>query len=209
MYQKYIKRQLDLILASVLIILFLPLAAIIAVLIKLDSKGPVLYSQVRTGRLGELFRLYKFRSMALHNNVHDHTTENEITKVGRILRILSLDELPQLINILQGHMSFVGPRPWVPKYYELMSELQRTRTLVLPGITGRAQAFGRNGLHIFKKIEHDIEYVHNITFMNDLSIVIKTCKAVLDKEKQEIQKSEIYQELDILRSQSNSTELAE
>ena len=115
---KYVKRILDLIIAITLFIIFLIPMIIISILIKLDSKGPVLFKQVRTGKNGKPFNLYKFRSMAVDNDVHDFSKQDNHTKVGDVLRKTSLDELPQIINILKGEMSFIGPRPWITDYYE-------------------------------------------------------------------------------------------
>ncbi len=197
MYQ-YIKRVLDLIMAIILMIIFLIPMVIIAVLIKLDSKGPVLFKQERTGKNGKVFKVYKFRSMAVNNDVHDFSKQDQHTKVGNVLRKLSLDELPQLINIIKGEMSFIGPRPWIPDYYENMTEYQRHRNDVLPGITGLAQAKGRNNINILEKINYDLEYVKNYSFIQDVKIFCLTIKTVLSKEGADAGKSTIQTELETL-----------
>lgn len=198
---KYVKRILDLIIAITLFIIFLIPMIIISILIKLDSKGPVLFKQVRTGKNGKPFNLYKFRSMAVDNDVHDFSKQDNHTKVGDVLRKTSLDELPQIINILKGEMSFIGPRPWITDYYENMTEEQRHRNDVLPGITGLAQAKGRNNITIFDKINYDLEYVKNYSFIQDVKIVFLTIKTVLSKEGADAGKGTIQIELDTLKTQ--------
>lgn len=198
---KYVKRILDLIIAITLFIIFLIPMIIISILIKLDSKGPVLFKQERTGKNGKPFNLYKFRSMAVDNDVHDFSKQDNHTKVGDILRKTSLDELPQIINILKGEMSFIGPRPWITDYYENMTEEQRHRNDVLPGITGLAQAKGRNNITIFDKINYDLEYVQNYSFIQDVKIVFLTIKTVLSKEGADAGKGTIQTELEELKTQ--------
>ena len=201
---KYVKRGIDLIMAVLLLIIFLIPMLIIAVLIKLDSKGPVLFKQKRTGLKGKVFNLYKFRSMVTDNDVHDFSKGDQHTKVGNILRKTSLDELPQIINILKGEMSFIGPRPWITDYYDNMSEKQRHRNDVLPGITGLAQAKGRNNISINEKINYDLEYVKNYSFRQDVKIVFLTIKTVLSKEGADAGKNTIQNELEDLKTQNLS-----
>lgn len=198
---RYVKRILDLIIAIVLMIILLIPMIIIGILIKLDSKGPVLFKQERTGKNGKIFLLYKFRSMAVDNDVHDFSKSDKHTKIGTILRKLSLDELPQLINILKGEMSFIGPRPWIPDYYENMNEHQRHRNDVLPGITGLAQAKGRNNISIISKINYDLEYVQNYSLIQDIKIFFLTIKTVLSKEGADAGKNTIQTELETLKTQ--------
>ena len=201
---KYVKRGIDLVMAVLLLIIFLIPMLIIAVLIKLDSKGPVLFKQKRTGLKGKVFNLYKFRSMVTDNDVHDFSKGDQHTKVGNILRKTSLDELPQIINILKGEMSFIGPRPWITDYYDNMSEKQRHRNDVLPGITGLAQAKGRNNTSINEKINYDLEYVKNYSFRQDVKIVFLTIKTVLSKEGADAGKNTIQNELEDLKTQNLS-----
>lgn len=198
---RYVKRILDLIMAIVLMIIFLIPMIIIGILIKLDSKGPVFFKQERTGKNGKTFLLYKFRSMAVDNDVHDFSKSDQHTKIGTILRKLSLDELPQLINILKGEMSFIGPRPWIPDYYESMNEHQRHRNDVLPGITGLAQAKGRNNISIISKINYDLEYVQNYSLVQDIKVFFLTIKTVLSKEGADAGKNTIQTELETLKTQ--------
>ena len=199
---KYIKRLMDIIIALIgLLFAFIPMI-IVAIAIKLESKGPALFKQVRTGKGGKNFNLYKFRSMTVDNDVMNFKTENKITKVGKFIRKTSLDELPQLFNIIKGDMSFIGPRPWITEYYNNFNAHQKRRVEVLPGITGLAQATGRNNLNIFEKINYDIEYVDNFSFKMDLKVVLKTIKTVLSKEGAELSKYGIKEEIEDLKHQN-------
>ena len=199
---KYIKRLMDIILAVIgLMVAGIPMI-IVAIAIKLESKGPALFKQVRTGKDGKNFKLYKFRSMTVDNDVMNFKTENKITKVGKFIRKTSLDELPQLFNIIKGEMSFIGPRPWIVEYYNNFNAHQKRRVEVLPGITGLAQSTGRNNLTIFEKINYDIEYVDNFSFKTDLKVVFKTIKTVLSKEGAELSKYGIKEEIEDLKAQN-------
>lgn len=204
MYRKVIKKLLDLTLALILIILLSPLMLIISVMIKLDSKGPVIFKQIRSGKNNKNFTLYKFRSMTCNNNLYDTSVEDQVTKIGRILRKTSLDELPQLFNILKGEMSFIGPRPWILDYAKYFTKHQMRRLEVLPGITGLAQCSGRNNLGIIERIDIDVEYVENMSLFLDVYIVLKTIKSVLKKEGFSNSKSAIHEELNILKNQNKT-----
>lgn len=174
-----IKRVLDFVLALFLLALLFPVFIIVAIIIKIDSPGPVLFKQERVGRNGKLFKIFKFRSMVSDNDMRDASCSDKYTKVGKTLRRFSIDELPQLFNVLMGQMSFVGPRPWVMEYWTNMNEEERKRGKVLPGITGLAQVKGRNGISIFQKIGYDLTYVNNFSFLQDVKIVLLTIKTVL------------------------------
>ena len=204
MYRKVIKKLLDLILALILVILLSPLMIIIAIMIKIDSKGPVIFKQIRSGKNNKNFTLYKFRSMTCNNNLYDTSVEDQVTKVGKILRKTSLDELPQLFNILKGEMSFIGPRPWILDYAKYFTKHQMRRLEVLPGITGLAQCSGRNNLGIIERIDIDVEYVENMSLFLDIYIVLKTIKSVLKKEGFSNSKSAIHEELNILKNQNKT-----
>lgn len=204
MYRKVIKKLLDLILALILVILLSPLMIIIAIMIKIDSKGPVIFKQIRSGKNNKNFTLYKFRSMIYNNNLYDTSVEDQATKIGRILRKTSLDELPQLFNILKGEMSFIGPRPWILDYAKYFTKHQMRRLEVLPGITGLAQCSGRNNLGIIERIDIDVEYVENMSLFLDIYIVLKTIKSVLKKEGFSNSKSAIHEELNILKNQNKT-----
>lgn len=204
MYRKYLKRILDFLIASLLLLIIWPLLLIVAIAIKLDSKGPALFKQVRTGKKGKEFTLYKFRSMTANNNFYDTTVEDQVTRVGRFIRKTSLDELPQIFNIIKGEMSFIGPRPWIVDYAKLFTKHQRKRLEVLPGITGLAQCSGRNNLNIKDRINIDVEYVNNISLRLDLYIFFKTVKCVLKREGFSNSKSAIHEELKVLEKQNES-----
>lgn len=202
MYRKYIKRILDLIFSIMLIIILLPIILLISLIIRIESKGPAFFKQDRTGYKGKKFVLYKFRSMVVNNDVYNLKKENEYTKVGKIIKRLSLDEIPQLINIIKGDMSFIGPRPWIVDYYQLMNKKQRKRTLIKPGLTGLAQVNGMNSISINKKIDYDLKYIDNVSFLLDLKIMFSTFKAVFQKKGKNATKQTIKEELDTLRKQN-------
>ena len=201
MYRKFVKRVLDVLIAILLLVLFAIPMILIAIAIKVEDHGPVFFKQYRTGRYGKVFRLIKFRSMKVDNDVHDFKCADKHTKVGSFLRKTSLDELPQVFNILKGEMSFIGPRPWITDYYENMNETQRKRVNVRPGITGLAQAKGRNGLTIFEKIKFDVHYVENLTFFEDCKVVFLTIVTVLSGKGADAGKETIKNELDALKKQ--------
>ena len=201
MYKKFGKRILDFIMAVILLLVAWPILLIIALLIKIDSKGPVLFKQIRTGRYGKEFTLYKFRSMTSKNDFYDTTTEDQVTKVGKFIRKTSLDELPQIFNIIKGDMSFIGPRPWIVDYAKLYTKHQRKRLNVLPGITGLAQCSGRNNLNIIDRINIDVDYVNNMSLKLDIYIFIKTILSVIKKEGFSNSKLAIHEELRTLKNQ--------
>lgn len=177
-----VKRILDIILSLLLLVIIIPIFIIISIAIKIDSKGPVFYKQIRTGKNGKDFTLIKFRSMVADNNVYDFKTGDKVTKVGKFIRKTSLDEIPQLINVLKGDMSFIGPRPWLCKYYNYFTDYQKQRNYVRPGITGLAQVSGRKDLKILNRIEYDVQYVDNLSFINDVIIFFKTIVVILKKD---------------------------
>lgn len=176
------KRLFDLIASLIGLIILLPILMIIAISIKLDSKGSVIFKQKRLGKNGEIFLIYKFRTMVENAEdkgmgVFTNKSDPRITRVGKFLRKTSLDELLQLFNVIKGEMSIVGPRPPVPYHpykYNEYSNNQRLRFTVRPGITGYAQVNGRNKLSWDERIKYDIKYVKNCSFLLDLKIIIKT-----------------------------------
>lgn len=187
MYEKFLKRLIDVVVSGLVIMIFSPLFIIIALLIKIDSKGPVFFTQNRVGYRKAEFKIYKFRTMlTFEDSFYPDGTPIEnydrITKIGSILRKTSIDELPQLLNILIGQMSIVGPRPTLSYQVEKYDKNQLRRLNVLPGLTGLAQVNGRNSLSWSKKIEYDLEYVDNVTFINDMKIVLKTFSVVFRRE---------------------------
>lgn len=200
-YQTHAKRLLDTACAVLLLLPIAPAMAVLALAIKLTSPGPVLFRQKRTGLHGKPFMMYKFRSMSADNDVHDATSENKTTRVGSLMRRTSLDELPQILNVLKGDMSFIGPRPWITEYHRHLTKRQKLRTSVRPGITGRAQAFGRNALSIHDKIEHDLTYVERVSLREDIRVILQTLKTLGNKSMVEISKHGIHHELAELRAQ--------
>ena len=203
MYKKYIKRVLDFVIALVGLIIASPIFLVVAILIKIDSKGPVMFRQERTGLNGKNFSIYKFRTMKveMEENGRILSHDERTTKLGNIIRKLSIDELPQLIIILKGEMSFIGPRPWVPEYYNNFTEEQKKRVNVLPGITGLAQANGRNAINVFEKIALDIEYTNKISLAMDIKVIIDTIKTVFTKHGAEIKQEGMFEEIEQLKRQ--------
>lgn len=187
MYKAYIKRIIDIFLSLVILILFSPIMIIISVIIKLDSKGPIIFKQKRIGKNGKVFEIYKFRSMCVGaetkgSGVYSGKNDARVTKIGKILRATSLDELPQTVNILKGDMSFIGPRPpltYHPWKYEEYTNEQKKMFDVRPGLTGWAQINGRKGVEWHKRIEMNVWYVENISFLLDLKIFFGTFFKVL------------------------------
>ncbi|MCO7137897.1 sugar transferase [[Clostridium] leptum] len=199
---RIVKRCLDFALAFFLVLLTLVPMGILYVLIRLESSGSPIFVQNRTGLYGKVFHMYKFRSMVASNDIYDFKQENKYTKLGKILRKTSLDELPQLFNVLKGDMSFIGPRPWIPDYYERFNEEQKHRVDVLPGITGLAQCKGRNNIPVQEKISYDLEYVDHLSFGMDLKVFFLTMKALFTKEGADLPKSGIHEELVALERQN-------
>lgn len=184
LYEKYLKRPQDFICAMSALIVLSPVMAVTAVLVRTKLGSPVLFVQERPGKDGKIFKLYKFRTMTDARDSEGNLLSNEerITGFGKKLRSTSLDELPELINILKGDMSVVGPRPLLVKYLPLYNERQARRHEVRPGFTGLAQVSGRNALDWQDKFEKDVEYVDNITFLGDLKIIFKTVAVVFKRE---------------------------
>ena len=200
MYIK-VKRVLDILISSIVMVIFAIPMAIIAVIVKIDSEGPIIYKQQRIGKDGKTFFIYKFRTMIVHQEMKEkHLNHKQmVTKVGKFLRKTSLDELPQIFNVLKGEMSLVGPRPWIKEYYDCFTKEQKERCNVLPGITGLAQIKGRNGITIFDKIRYDREYVRKISFKLDVIIALWTIKTIGNEKNAEISEAGIQEELQELK----------
>lgn len=182
---KYIKRSLDLITALFLVIILSPVMLIAAILIAVNRDGPILFKQERPGKDGKIFTVYKFRTMSTmlrDKNGNELSDFDRMTKIGNILRKTSIDELPQLFNIIKGEMSFIGPRPLLKEYLELYSPEQMRRHNVLPGISGWAQVNGRNTLTWDEKFAYDVYYVDHYSFKMDLKIFIKTIENVVSQD---------------------------
>ena len=197
------KRLMDVLISAVaLIILAIPMG-IVAILIKIEDGSPAIFKQQRMGKNLKPFNIYKFRTMKTQREeLHSEMSHEEMTtKIGKILRATSIDELPQLINILKGDMTFIGPRPWIVEYYEWFTDEQKRRSDVRPGITGLAQVKGRNGINIFKKINYDLEYVDNMSLWLDIKIFFGSIIAVFKKTNAEISENGIKDELEELREQ--------
>ena len=183
-YEKYIKRPQDFLCALLACIVLSPVLLIVAILVRVKLGTPVMFSQERPGLNGEIFKLYKFRTMTSETDENGNLLPDEqrLTSFGKKLRATSLDELPELGCILTGKMSVVGPRPLLVKYLPLYNEHQARRHEVRPGFTGYAQANGRNALSWEQKFDMDVEYVDHITFLGDWKIIFQTVKTVLKKE---------------------------
>lgn len=181
MYEKYFKRLLDIILSGVALIVLAPVLIIVAILVRIKLGSPVLFKQERPGKNEKTFNMYKFRTMTDEKDVKGNLLPDieRLPRFGKILRSTSLDELPELWNILKGEMSFIGPRPLAMQYLPYYSENERKRHDVRPGLTGLAQINGRNTLNWEERFAHDIKYVENISFRKDFIIFINTIKKVL------------------------------
>ncbi len=182
---KYIKRAMDFTVAVLLSVILSPLMLLAAILIASEHNGPVLFKQERPGKNGRIFTVYKFRTMSTRRYDEDGRELSDlerITAVGRLLRKTSVDELPQLFNIIKGDMSFIGPRPLLTEYLELYSPEQMRRHDVLPGISGWAQVNGRNTLTWEEKFSYDIYYVDHYSFRMDMRIFFKTIENVIRQD---------------------------
>lgn len=184
-YERYIKRVLDIVCALAALLVFVWLYLLIAVLVRFKLGAPVLFVQPRPGKDEKIFKLYKFRTMTDAQDEHGELLPDEIrlTAFGRSLRATSLDELPEVFNILKGDMSVVGPRPQLVRDMVFMTPEQRRRHSVRPGLTGLAQTRGRNALSWEKKLDADLEYIQHITFWGDVKIVFYTVKQVFFHQK--------------------------
>ncbi len=184
MYAKYIKRMLDFILSLIALIVLSPLMLIIGLLVRIKLGKPIIFKQKRPGKNEKIFTLYKFRTMTDEKDQNGNLLPDaeRLTKFGKTLRSTSLDELPELWNILKGEMAIVGPRPLLVEYLPLYNEKQKHRHDVRPGLTGLAQISGRNTIDWEEKFEEDIEYIQNVNFVTDCKIVFKTVSKVLKKE---------------------------
>jgi undecaprenyl phosphate N,N'-diacetylbacillosamine 1-phosphate transferase len=184
MYKKFIKRFLDLILSLMALILLMPLMLIIYILVRVKLGKPAIFKQERPGKDEKIFTLYKFRTMTDEKDENGNLLPDEqrLTKFGKMLRSTSLDELPELVNIIKGDMSIVGPRPLLVRDMVFMTEIQRKRHSVRQGLTGLAQVNGRNNITWEEKIKYDLNYVENISFINDVKIILKTVIKVFKRE---------------------------
>ena len=184
MYRKYIKRILDFILSLIAIVVLSPVLLIVAMLVRAKLGSPVIFKQKRPGMNEKIFTLYKFRTMTDEKDEEGNLLPDEVrlTKFGKMLRSTSLDELPELFNILKGDMAIVGPRPQLVRDMVFMSDEQRRRHTVRQGLTGLAQVSGRNNISWEDKISYDLEYISNITFCKDCKIIMQTILKVFRRE---------------------------
>jgi len=188
-FQLFIKRAVDIVasLILILILIVIPVLIVVPIAIRLTSRGPAVFTQERMGKDNKVFKIYKFRTMRIPEDSLDENGEmrkpkERITKVGRFLRKTSLDELMQLFNVLEGTMSFVGPRPMLPNQAAVLDENQSKRHAMRPGITGWAQVHGRNDLNWGQKIPYDLEYIENYSLWLDIKILFMTVAVVLKKD---------------------------
>lgn len=184
LYNKYIKRILDILISLTFIVLFSWLYLILVILVRIKLGSPVLFCQKRPGYNEKIFTLYKFRTMTDKRDEKGNLLPDSerLTKFGSMLRSTSLDELPEMFNILKGDMSLIGPRPLLVEYLPYYTEEERLRHSVRPGLTGLAQVSGRNYLAWDKRLAKDVEYVNHISFIMDVRIIIKTIMVVFKKE---------------------------
>lgn len=183
-YLKFGKRAFDISVAALGLLLTAPIMAVTAVTVRVKLGNPVLFTQMRPGKDMKSFRLYKFRTMTSERDAEGNLLPDSarITKFGSLLRTTSIDELPELFNILRGDMSFVGPRPLLTRYNPYFTESELRRFKVRPGLTGLAQVQGRNTTNWDDRLSHDVEYVENLNFIMDLKIFLKTLYLVGKRE---------------------------
>lgn len=184
MYKNFFKRVIDSLLALALLITLSPILVIVILLLAIANKGSVFFYQKRPGKNEKIFGIFKFKTMNDKKDANgDLLPDSErLTTIGRFIRKTSLDEIPQVINILKGEMSLIGPRPLLPKYLPYYSEIERKRHQVLPGISGLAQISGRNLLNWNDRLKKDVEYVENISFGLDVKIFFQTLKNVIQSK---------------------------
>ncbi|MDK2811707.1 MAG: hypothetical protein PWR27_2416 [Petroclostridium sp.] len=183
-YEKFIKRPQDLFLSISALIVLSPILLIVVILVRTKLGSPIIFTQDRPGKNEKIFKMYKFRTMSDERDENGDLLPDSVrlTKFGKILRATSLDELPELWNIVRGDMSVIGPRPLLVSYLNLYNEHQKRRHEVRPGLSGYAQVNGRNAISWEDKFNLDVEYVDNISFIEDWKIILKTIKKVFVKE---------------------------
>ena len=183
-YRKYIKRLLDILLSGIALVFLCPIFIFVAILVRVKLGSPVIFKQLRPGKNEKIFSMYKFRTMTDEKDSDGNLLPDEIrlTKFGKLLRSTSLDELPELWNIIKGDMSIVGPRPLLVDYLPLYNSKQKKRHSVKPGLTGLAQVNGRNAISWEEKFNLDCKYVENVTFGEDMKIFFLTIKKVFVRE---------------------------
>ncbi len=205
MYEKYIKRPLDAFLSTAALIVLSPVMIVTAVLVRLRLGSPVLFTQERPGKDERIFKLYKFRTMTDARDENGELLPDHIrlTNFGEKLRLTSIDELPELINIVKGDMAVIGPRPLLVQYLPYYTETEKHRHDIRPGLSGLAQVNGRNTVKWDKRLAYDVEYVNNITFLGDLKIILQTLAKVFKKEDVAVDTDEVETYLDKERRGNN------
>ena len=214
-YCRYIKRFLDVVISGCFLLLFWWVYAIIALLVRCNLGSPVIFTQERPGlvdpKTGEakIFKLYKFRSMTNETDENGKLLPDSkrLTKFGKFLRATSMDEIPEIWNILKGDMSFVGPRPWLVRYLQLYTDYEMQRQYVRPGLTGWAQVNGRNAAGWGQRFEKDVEYVHNVSLGMDIKIMFMTVKKIFLHENIDFEKG--HQTLREYFAEKNAVESGE
>ncbi len=195
MYKQFFKRAFGILFSLLGLIVTSPIMLIVAILIKIESPGPVIFKQQRIGKDGKVFEIYKFRSMCQNaektgSGVYSDKNDSRVTKVGKFIRATSIDEIPQFLNVLKGDMAFIGPRPpltYHPWPYEQYTEHQKKMFDVRPGLTGWAQVHGRKQVEWNKRIELNVWYVENVSFLLDLKIIFSTLlKLIKDDENENV-----------------------
>lgn len=204
LYERYFKRLMDIVLSFTALIFLAPVLFIVAILVKIKLGSPVIFKQERPGLNEKIFTIYKFRTMTDERDEDGELLpdDSRLTNFGRKLRNYSLDELPQLFNIIKGDISIVGPRPLVVRYLPYYSEIEKCRHNVRPGLTGLAQINGRNQISWEERFLYDVNYVENVTFKNDLFLIFKTFKKVFKGEPELIESVGCMDALDECRKEN-------
>lgn len=190
MYKHFFKRLFDIVISLIALIFFIPIFIVFAPIVYFTDRGPIFYNAYRFGKNGKKFKMFKFRSMYVNApdiRLEDGSTfsgekDCRVTPIGRFLRKTSLDELPQFINVFLGQMSLIGPRPNLISNYDELSEIEKQRLKVKPGLTGFNQAYFRNSVSTQEKYEHDIYYIEHLSFILDLKIFLKTISSVIKRK---------------------------
>lgn len=190
MYKKYLKRIIDLIVSICALPIFIIFYIIIAPIIYFEDKGKIFYNGERLGKDGKIFKMYKFRTMKMNSedirnkdgSTYNGKDDPRVTKIGKVLRKTSIDELPQILNVLKGDMSIIGPRPDLPEHMKLYTNEEKRKLQVRPGITGYNQAYYRNSVEWKERIKNDIYYIDHLTLKMDIKVFFKTFKTIIKRE---------------------------
>lgn len=206
-YELFLKRPMDFVLSLIAIIVLSPVLIAVAFLVKIKLGSPILFKQERPGKDEKKFTMYKFRTMTDEKDKDGNLlpSKDRITRFGKVLRSLSIDELPGLLNIIKGDLSLVGPRPLLVDYLQYYEPHERVRHSVRPGLTGLAQINGRNAISWEQKFEYDIKYAMNINFFIDIKIIIKTILKVIKRENINPHEKKISIRLDEVRKNDNNS----